>query len=109
MIYEKTTLCVVFTLIQTNDTCRTAEVTEEWLEKFEEEAAAVQEVTCNNVRLRNSDLQYNDMTRIETKDQWCFHCDQCGTKHEHHKCPVYGATCWKCNGHTHFAKMRRSK
>ncbi|KAJ8896655.1 hypothetical protein PR048_001999 [Dryococelus australis] len=59
---------------------------EKWLERFQEEAVASKEVvTCSCVRLRNRGLQNNYTTRLGTKDQWGFHCDRCGTKHEHRK------------------------
>ncbi|KAJ8884073.1 hypothetical protein PR048_015930 [Dryococelus australis] len=62
----------------------TVEVTDKRLEMFQEEAAGVHEVvTCSNVRLQNSGLKNRETTRLGM-DQWRFHCDWCGTKHERH-------------------------
>ncbi|KAJ8896267.1 hypothetical protein PR048_001611 [Dryococelus australis] len=73
------------TLIKAIDTCRTVEVTGKRLEMFQEEAAAVQEVT------RDGSVAF----------QLC-------TKHERRKCPAYGAMCRKCNGRNHFAKIYKT-
>ena len=36
-------------------------------------------------------------------------CRRCGTKHEGHKCPAYGATCYKCNGRNHNSAVCKCK
>ena len=32
-------------------------------------------------------------------------CGYCGSQHPPRKCPAYGATCSKCKGRNHFAKV----
>ncbi|XP_077997421.1 uncharacterized protein LOC144450650 [Glandiceps talaboti] len=94
------------TLNKAIEICKTSEVTQKQLKKFETTELEEINFTSKYKKRPSKDKNGTEEKRRESSNKTCQYCVG---QHERNKCPAYGETCRVCNKQNHFARVCRQR